>query len=188
MSIPLRLAALSAFLIAALIATNVLVIRELNDSSGRITGATGLFEQLEAANGANGAFGNIRYWLTDLAVSLLTISERNAKEARDQLGTYLERLAAQDPQLRRISSARPTPTWRRRSRPSTPTPTTTGSSATRCWPRRASTAARSRSASRADGQFHAQAWAARDAALASSSQAIRTLTLIVGAVVLIGIA
>ena len=46
MSIPLRLAAIvGASLIAALIATNVIVIRELNENSGRMTAATELFER-----------------------------------------------------------------------------------------------------------------------------------------------
>ena len=68
----------------------------------RIAAATELFEQLEAANGANGAFGNIRYWLTDLAVSLLTLSERNANEARDEL----DRLSrpARRPRIRRLAA------------------------------------------------------------------------------------
>ena len=99
MSIPLRVAAISALLLAALIITNVIVIRELNANSKRITAATDLFDQLEAANGASTAFGNVRYWLTDLAVSLLTISERNADAARADLGRYLDRLAAYDPAL-----------------------------------------------------------------------------------------
>ena len=33
---------------------------------------------IDSANGARIAFGEMRYWLTDLAVSLLTPSERNA--------------------------------------------------------------------------------------------------------------
>src|SRR3954451_12044408 len=99
MSIPLRLAALSAFLLAALVATNGVLIREINANSARIAAATDLFEQLEGADGASTAFGNIRYWLTDLAVSLLTISERNANEARADLKQYLDRLVAYYPAL-----------------------------------------------------------------------------------------
>ena len=85
-SIPLRVAALSALLLGALIVTNAIVVRELYRSSERIVAATELFEQLEAASGANESFGDIRYWMTDLAVSQLTISERNANEARADAG------------------------------------------------------------------------------------------------------
>ena len=53
LSIPFRVAAISALLLAALIITNVIVIRELNGNSKRIAAATELFDQLEAANGAS---------------------------------------------------------------------------------------------------------------------------------------
>ncbi|MDQ3672906.1 MAG: ATP-binding protein, partial [Gemmatimonadota bacterium] len=98
-SIPLRLIAMSALLLAALIVTSAILIRELGEGSKRVGATTELFAQLEAANGASAAFGNVRYWLTDLAVSLLTISERNAQAARADLGRYLDQIAAYDPQL-----------------------------------------------------------------------------------------
>ena len=41
----------------------------------------------------------MRYWLTDLAVSLLTASERNAAAARTRMDGYLEQLAKQKPAL-----------------------------------------------------------------------------------------
>src|SRR5690606_34859268 len=96
-SIPLRVAALSALLLGALVLTNFIVIRELYGSSDRIVAATELFDQLEAAAGANETFGDIRYWMTDLAVSQLTISERNANAARAELTRHLDRLAEYDP-------------------------------------------------------------------------------------------
>ncbi|MFC7400022.1 response regulator [Chelatococcus sp. GCM10030263] len=98
-SIPLRVAAIAVLLLAGMVATNLIVIRELDNNARRITRATELFDQLEAANGASTAFGNVRYWLTDLAVSLLTISERNAEKARTDLQLYLDRLAPSHPEL-----------------------------------------------------------------------------------------
>jgi signal transduction histidine kinase/CheY-like chemotaxis protein len=98
-SIPVRVAALSAVLILAFIATNAIVIRELSRNSDRITAATELFGHLETANSAATSFGEVRYWMTDLAVSLLTISERNAEQARADLGRNLERLKVYDPEI-----------------------------------------------------------------------------------------
>ena len=86
-------------LLLALLATNLIVIRQLAANATRVVAATELFEELEAASGANQEFGNIRYWLTDLAVSMLTISERNAKAARTELATYLKQLAVGQPAL-----------------------------------------------------------------------------------------
>jgi len=98
-SIAFRVGAIAALLLAALAVTNVIVIRQMDANAARVTAATDLFEELEAASGANRAFSNVRYWLTDLAVSLLTISERNAKAARAELDTYLKQLAGQNPKL-----------------------------------------------------------------------------------------
>jgi signal transduction histidine kinase/CheY-like chemotaxis protein/HAMP domain-containing protein len=95
-SIRFRLAAISALLLGALVGTSALIIQELYRNSQIIVAATEFFEQLEAANGANRAFGEVRYWMTDLAVSQLTLSERNARKARDDLTSYLNRLAAYD--------------------------------------------------------------------------------------------
>ena len=76
--------------------TSAILIRELYLNSQSVAAATEYFERLEAANGANEAFGDIRYWMTDLAVSQLTLSERNAKDARGKLTEHLDRLAAYD--------------------------------------------------------------------------------------------
>jgi signal transduction histidine kinase/CheY-like chemotaxis protein len=95
-SIRFRLAAISALLLAALVGTSGLVIQELYRNSRSVAEAGRFFDDLEAANAANQAFGDIRYWMTDLAVTQLTLSERNARKARDELGHQLERLAAYD--------------------------------------------------------------------------------------------
>src|SRR3546814_15096148 len=67
-SIPVRLAALSVLLLLALIATNLFLVRELNENSNRISATTDLFRHLETANAASMAFANMRYWLTDLEI------------------------------------------------------------------------------------------------------------------------
>ena len=53
----------------------------------------------QSANSARIAFGEMRYWLTDLAVSLLTPSETNAAAARARMDSYLDQLALRKPKL-----------------------------------------------------------------------------------------
>jgi len=98
-SIAARLVVLVGLLLVALAVTNLIAIRQMDANAGRVVAATDLFDQLEAATGANRAFLVLRYWLTDLAVSQLTLSERNAKDARAELGRYLTELARSDPAL-----------------------------------------------------------------------------------------
>jgi signal transduction histidine kinase/DNA-binding response OmpR family regulator len=96
-TIAFRLSAIIGLVLIALAITSVIIIRQMDVNAGRVITATDLFEQLDAAGGANREFGNLRYWLTDLAVSQLTLSERNAKAARAELGKYLTELARTDP-------------------------------------------------------------------------------------------
>jgi signal transduction histidine kinase/CheY-like chemotaxis protein/HAMP domain-containing protein len=92
-SIAFRVGAIAALLLIALVVTNVVVIRQMDADAERVTAATDVFAELEAASAANREFANVRYWLTDLAVSQLTNSERNAKAARAELDVDLKQLA-----------------------------------------------------------------------------------------------
>ena len=56
-----------------------------------------LFDVVGVAGEAHVTFGELRYWLTDLSVSLLVISEHNASAARGKLDAHLDRLASYDP-------------------------------------------------------------------------------------------
>ena len=98
-SIAFRVGAIAGLLLLALVVTNLIVIRQMDSNAERVISTTDLFEELDAASGATQEFGNIRYWLTDLAVSMLTISERNARAARAGLEGYLQRLAVAEPAL-----------------------------------------------------------------------------------------
>lgn len=98
-SIAFRVGAIAALLLIALVLTNVVVIRQMNANAERVITATNLFEKLEAASGANRAFGDLRYWLTDLSVSMLVLSERNAEAARAELDENLTLLGRRDPLL-----------------------------------------------------------------------------------------
>ncbi len=98
-SIAFRVCAIAALLFIAMVITNGIVIGQMNANSKGVVAETNLFEELEAAGDAYRVFGDIRYWLTDLAVSQLTLSERNAKSSRAELNTYLKQLARNNPAL-----------------------------------------------------------------------------------------
>jgi len=52
---------------------------------------------LTTANAASKAFGDLKYWLTDLAVSLLMLAETNAERAKIELNRELKKLEHHDP-------------------------------------------------------------------------------------------
>src|ERR1700693_1832946 len=94
-----RLVILSGVLLCMLIAANLYLIRTLSKNSAAVATETELSGVIESANGARIAFGEMRYWLTDLAVSLLTPSEHNAAAARTRMDGYLDQLAVRKPKL-----------------------------------------------------------------------------------------
>ena len=99
LSVRARLIILSGALLCTLIFTNLFLTGKLENNSRTVATETELSEVIKSATGARIAFGEMRYWLTDLAVSLLTASERNAAAARTRMDGYLEQLAKQKPAL-----------------------------------------------------------------------------------------
>jgi adenylate cyclase len=99
LSIRTRLIILSGVLLCMLIVTNLFLTRKLEDNSSAVATEAELSQTIELATGARIAFGEMRYWLTDLAVSLLTLSERNAADARTRMDGYLDQLAKRKPSL-----------------------------------------------------------------------------------------
>jgi signal transduction histidine kinase/DNA-binding response OmpR family regulator/HAMP domain-containing protein len=94
-----RLIILSGALLCMLIATNLYLTNRLAHSSAAVARETELSSVIESANSARIAFGEMRYWFTDLAVSLLTPSERNAMAARARMDGYLDQLGLRKPKL-----------------------------------------------------------------------------------------
>src|ERR1700676_5722908 len=101
-----RLIILSGAVLCMLVATNLYLTSKLANNSAAVATETELSGIIESANSARIAFGEMRYWLTDLAVSLLTVSERNAAAARSRMDGYLDQLAPRKPQLARARPAR----------------------------------------------------------------------------------
>ena len=90
--IPLRLVCLSAGLLGALLLSVAFMAHDLLDNQRRVQAANARFHMFSEAVKAHRHFGEVRYWLTDLSVSLLTLSERRAETARTALDADLARI------------------------------------------------------------------------------------------------
>jgi len=104
LNIRTRIILLSSALLIVILGTNIYLTRKLANNSATLAEVADLIGVIESANGARVAFGEFRYWLTDLAVSMLTLSERNAAEARSRMEHLLHQVAAKKPD--RIVSVR----------------------------------------------------------------------------------
>jgi signal transduction histidine kinase/HAMP domain-containing protein len=104
LTIRTRLILLTSAGILVLIATNFYLTRKLADNSAGMVTAAELLNSIEEANNAQIAFGELRYWMTDLAVSQLTLAERNAAAARARMEQHLDKLVSWNPQ--RIAAVR----------------------------------------------------------------------------------
>ena len=98
-SIAARLVGLSLILAGLAVVTNIYLIRALDRAVTTADESQRLATRIDDAQAVDKAFGDLRYWLTDLAVSQLMLSERNAAAARTELQQRLDRLADQQPDL-----------------------------------------------------------------------------------------
>jgi len=104
LTIRTRLILLTTAGLLVLVATNFYLTRALGENSAGMVKAAGLLAGIEQADSAQIAFGDLRYWMTDLAVSELTLSERNAQTARARMEEHLDKLVPWNPQ--RIAAVR----------------------------------------------------------------------------------
>ncbi len=104
LNIQTRVILLSSALLLVIWGTDIYLTRKLANNSATVSEVADLIDVIGAANGARVAFGEMRYWMTDLAVSMLTLSEKNATSARDRMEHLLDQLAARKPN--RIASVR----------------------------------------------------------------------------------
>ncbi len=91
-SILFRLVLLSVVLLAFLLATNTFLSTRLSRNANAISDGAAAIQTLTRANAASTHFGELKYWLSDLSVSLLLRSERNADAARAALDVELTAL------------------------------------------------------------------------------------------------
>ena len=97
LSIRTRLVLLSGLLLAVLAGTSVLLTRELVRDSRALAEQARLVSVVRNANVASKHFGDLKYWLTDFAITLSARSQQSAEAAKTQLDTALKSIAAVDP-------------------------------------------------------------------------------------------
>jgi len=97
-SIFARLAFLAAVLLAALIGSNAYLAQRLSGNADAIAQEVERVSELRLAYSAAARFGALKYWLSDLAVSLLMRSENNANAAHDALMADLDALEPMAPE------------------------------------------------------------------------------------------
>ena len=93
-----RVILLCAALLVVLVATNAYLSHKIIENTAATVETTRLLRTIEQADNAQNAFGEMRYWMTDLAVSLLTLSDSKAKLAQARMERYLDQLAPQRPE------------------------------------------------------------------------------------------
>ncbi|MBV9287421.1 MAG: response regulator [Hyphomicrobiales bacterium] len=99
LSVKVRILILTLILAAVLAGATAYLLGRLADNSRAVARISRLTELSELASQTRTAFGDYRYWLTDLAVSLLKLSETKADTARDRLAGRLDELARARPEL-----------------------------------------------------------------------------------------
>jgi signal transduction histidine kinase/CheY-like chemotaxis protein/HAMP domain-containing protein len=99
LSIKTRLLVLSSILLAMIVVATYFLTSKLSDSSRAVTRNAELAELIDVAQDVRNNFGEYRYWLTDLAVSLLRQSEINATGARERLMKTLDDLERRQPDV-----------------------------------------------------------------------------------------
>jgi signal transduction histidine kinase/CheY-like chemotaxis protein/HAMP domain-containing protein len=97
LSIRNRLLFLSGALILMIAGVTYYLTTKLADNSRAVMHNAELAKLIDIAQDVRNIFGQYRYWTTDLAVSLLSQSEANAKAARERLIRRLDDLAVSKP-------------------------------------------------------------------------------------------
>ena len=103
--ISVRIVALTAAGLISLVISSVFMTHALYQGASRTEATKVLFDRAATAAAAQNAFGDLRYWLTDLSVSLLMNSQRKAEDARKRLDAQLAALQKSSPAL--VAKIRP---------------------------------------------------------------------------------
>jgi signal transduction histidine kinase len=98
LSIRARLLLLSVLLLAILAALSAFLTRELVRDSRGLAEEARLVSTVRNANIASKHFGDLKFWITDFAVSQLVSSQHHAAAAKAQLDSDLKAIAPIDPQ------------------------------------------------------------------------------------------
>src|SRR6266852_2631393 len=93
-SIRARLIFLSVLWLVILAVSSTLLIRELMHHSQSLAEQARLVSIVRTATTASKHFGDLKYWLTDLAITQLASSQQNAAAAKARLDEDLKAIAA----------------------------------------------------------------------------------------------
>lgn len=96
-SIQARLIFLAVALLLAMAGSSLYLLRTLDRASATNEEAHRVSDLIDVVSEVRAAFNDLRYWQTDLAVSLLTLAETNAGDARQRLDKAIEKLSASLP-------------------------------------------------------------------------------------------
>lgn len=96
-SIRVRVILLAATMLIGVVITNCVLLTVIASNAAVVKREAELFADYVAASEAVRVFGEMKYWLTDLAVSQLVNSERNASDAARRFGEDLTTLRPIDP-------------------------------------------------------------------------------------------
>jgi signal transduction histidine kinase len=97
LSIRARLIFLSVLLLAILVVSSMLLIRELARNSESLAEEASLVSVVKNANLASKHFGDLKYWAVDSAVTQLAGSQEAAAVAKERLDSDLKAISAVDP-------------------------------------------------------------------------------------------
>jgi signal transduction histidine kinase len=97
LSIRARLIFLSVLLLAILVLSSALLIRELARDSRSLTEEATFVSVVKNANSVSKHFGDLKYWVIDAAVTQLARSEQAAEAAKAGLDSDLKTISAVDP-------------------------------------------------------------------------------------------
>ena len=92
LSIRSRLVLLSLLLVASLIITNLVLINQMRRQADLIQRQTDSIDAIVSAHTAVKTFGDLKYWLTDQALSGLALSKQRADSARTNLAGQISDL------------------------------------------------------------------------------------------------
>ncbi|MDE0944414.1 MAG: PAS domain S-box protein [Alphaproteobacteria bacterium] len=96
-SILLRVILLSTVLLIVLIGSVIYLSRQISHHKSTMFSQVELLSVVSEAQSASQAFGDVKYWLSDLAVSMLMHSERRSNSAREELFARLDQLEPHNP-------------------------------------------------------------------------------------------
>ena len=91
-----RLIFIAVVLLAILTVSSTILTRELMRDSQSLADEAQLVSVVQSANEASKHFGDLKYWITDYARTLLAASQQNADAAKAQLDIELKAIAPVD--------------------------------------------------------------------------------------------